>query len=208
MVSETVQFLENSELTLWPDKYWSRRKRRIDGLKKFSAATTMLVAIAEKQSAHLELTADETKFLQDIVVRNHNCGAPPLGGWYPQLYLQRSGGPERDDAHKWTALVTDIHTDPPDPLVSDPGCVLHEAVGNVDLLIIAIENGDDRIVYAGPVFSHYEFTTPAGVRLTNGEWQAQLREGKAPSREEAAGPYAVPGRNPETKDYGLNKRPW
>jgi hypothetical protein len=187
MVGDTVAVLEQSQVS----------EQRLKSLKDFASATAMLRTIAEKQFAHTELNDDETKFLQEIVVRNNMCGAPPLGGWYPQLF-------SRDDAQKWTALVTDVHTDPPDPIVADPGCVLHQGVGNVDLLVVAIDNGSDHVVYAGPVFSHFEFQTSAGVRLTNGDWQAQLREGQAPEQNEWAKTYSIPGINPAASKYGLD----
>ena len=54
--------------------------------------------------------------------------------------------------------MTDVHTDPAEPLVNDPGSVLHEAVGNVHLLMIVVDCGaGSPAVYAGPVLSHYEF---------------------------------------------------
>jgi hypothetical protein len=208
MVRETVAFFEESQLFLGTDKYapgrQQERERRIKLLQQFAAASSMLRAISEKQLAISELNADETKFLQEIVVRNNNCGAPPIGGWYPQLFSHRNERPSDDDAHKWTALVADVHTDPPDILTGDPGCVLHEGVGNVELLIVAIENGPERVVYAGPVFSHYEFEASADVRLTNGDWQARLREGQASIADEWSASYRVPGANPEAAKYGLD----
>ena len=76
------------------------------------------------------------------------------------------------------ALVADVHTDVPSP--GDPGCVLHQGVGNVDLLLIAIDNGKDRMVYAGPVLSHYEFEMGGTARKTDSEWKADLRAGARP----------------------------
>jgi hypothetical protein len=57
------------------------------------------------------------------------------------------------------------------------------------------------MVYAGPVFSHYEFETPNAVRRTNGEWHEELRAGKARRPEWVSG-FVVPGVNPEAKEYG------
>ena len=210
MVGQTLAFFEQSQLATRNDKFAPGQQRlrdqRLRTLKNFATATAMLRTIAEKQLAQTALNDEETKFLQEIVVRNHLCGAPPIGGWYPQLFSDRSSRPGQDDAQKWVALVTDVHTDPPDPIVSDPGCVLHQGVGNVDLVVVAIDNGPDRVVYAGPVFSHYEFQTSADVRLTNGDWQARLREGQAPTRNEWTKVYSVPGMNPEASKYGLDAR--
>ena len=99
-----------------------------------------------------------------------------------------------------------MHTDPPDPLDDDPGCVLHEGVGNVQLLLVAIDSGADRVLYAGPMFSHYEFDATSDVRLTNGEWQARLRKNQAPPPDEWTTTYSLPGENPEASKYGLDPR--
>jgi hypothetical protein len=111
-----------------------------------------------------------------------------------------------DDAHKWVALVTDVHTDPPDQLAGDPGCVLHQAVGNVDLLLIAIDNGKDHMVYAGPVFSHYEFETPNAVRRTNGEWHETMRSAKQGARPDWTRSFVVPGAQPDQRNYGIEPK--
>src|SRR5262249_55541437 len=85
--------------------------------------------------------------------------------------------------------------------IDDAGCVLHEGVGNVELLIVAIVSGADRTIYAGPVFSHYEFETPLDERVTNGEGQARPRARTGPPRDEWTRSYAAPGANPEVVKY-------
>lgn len=181
------------------------KERHMRGLENFSKAATMLRAIAEKEVAQQDLTAEETKFLKEVVVRGGGSGMPPVSGWYPNLFTHRSTMKHQDDAHKWVALVTDVHTDPPAVTVRDPGCVLHQGVGNVDALILAVDNGKDRMVYAGPVFSHYEFEAPNAVRRTNGEWHDTLRAGKTPPRPEWTASFVVPGFNPEAAKYGKAK---
>jgi hypothetical protein len=64
------------------------------------------------------------------------------------------------------------------------------------------------MVYAGPVFSHYEFDTPNAVRRTNGEWHDALRNGKQPPRPEWTSSFVVPGVNPAVKDYGKEDKRW
>ena len=89
-------------------------------------------------------------------------------------------------------LVTDIQTAPPDQI--DPvGGVLHEATGNVDLLMIAVDNGADRMVYVGPVMSHYEFQLGPTTRQTDSEWKTQIRAGNAPPVPDWTRTYWVPG---------------
>ena len=72
----------------------------------------------------------------------------------------------------------------------------------LDLILIAIDNGKDRMVYAGPVFSHYEFETPNAVRRTNGEWHEEMRTLKHAARPAWTRSFVVPGLNPDAKDYG------
>jgi hypothetical protein len=171
-------------------------------LNNFAKAATMLRSIAEKQDQQKALSKEETHFMEEVVVLGGVCGGPRLNGWYPNLFSNRSAREKDDDAHKWVALVTDVHTDPPSQVVGDPGCVIHQGVGNVDLLVIAVDNGKDKMVYAGPVFSHYEFETPNAVRKTNGDWHNMLRSGKMPPRPEWTRGYLAPGVNPDAKSYG------
>jgi hypothetical protein len=119
---------------------------------------------------------------------------PTYDGWYPSLYYKdyalTTGSADENGCNKADPLVTDIFTAPPDDI--DPiGGVLHEATGPVDLLLIAVDNGPDRMIYAGPVMSHYEFLVPGPTlkRLTDSEWIGRS------SRPDWTHSYLVP-RNP------------
>ena len=53
--------------------------------------------------------------------------------------------------------------------------MLHEGIGRVNLLMLAVDNGSDRFICAGPVLSHYEFEiTGDPRRLSDQEWQSVL----------------------------------
>jgi hypothetical protein len=78
----------------------------------------------------------------------------------------------------------------------------------VDALLIAVDNGKDRMVYIGPVFSYYEFEAPGTVRHTDNDWHEMLRAGKAPPRPEWAAGFVAPGVNPEAKGYGKVRQMW
>jgi hypothetical protein len=72
-------------------------------------------------------------------------------GWYPNLFFRtiywtdvEFHGNYGSDA--FDALVADVHTDVPNEAPPDPGSVLHEAVGGVNLLMLAVDNGSDRFV--------------------------------------------------------------
>src|SRR5262249_44826319 len=75
------------------------------------------------------------------------------------------------------ALAADVHTDVPDLLVGDPGSVLHEGIGPVNLLMLAVDNGTDRFVCAGPVLSHYEFEVIGDPRRISEEEGQGIRGG-------------------------------
>jgi len=125
------------------------------------------------------------------------CGGPRrYTGWYPGLFYE--GSRESD---KWDALVADVHTNVPSPVVRDPGCVLHQGVGNIDLLVIAIDNGKDRMVYAGPVLSHYEFEMPRVSRKSDSEWRKDINSNKLPTRPSWTRGYLVPGINSGARGY-------
>jgi hypothetical protein len=89
--------------------------------------------------------------------------------------------------------VTTVHTDSPDVVVGDPGSILHQAVGNVQMMFIAVDNGPgDLAVYAGPLLSHYEFELGPTTRLTDAEWKTQITNNITPPAPEWTRGYLVP----------------
>jgi len=176
-------------------------------LQQFADRMATLQVIAKKELVQLPLATYETAFIQNLM---ENWGVEIYGnytkysGWYPNLFytnvFSATDGLMGDmvtgkthGAGKWDPLVADVHTDEPDELFGDPGCVLHEAVGNVHLLVVAVDNGADRMVYAGPVLSHYEFEMPVDVRKTDTEWKKDIQNGKAPPHPEWTKSFLVPG---------------
>jgi hypothetical protein len=178
---------------------------RVAVLDRFLEATTTLRAIAEKELAQAPLSAGEIDFLERTVEMDYAHGRT-YTGWYPGLFYkpgyeyvppnpnapaQATGNDVGSDY--WDALVTDVHTDGPDPLVRDPGSVLHEAVGNVQLLMIAVDCGSNgATVYAGPVLSHYEFELGPTQRLTDTEWKARITARDLPPQPDWTRCYLVP----------------
>jgi hypothetical protein len=158
---------------------------QIGFLGNFRDRMETLRAMAEKELAQQPFTIAETQFLKDIMENTIGyTGIETWNGWYPQLfYANRLGG---DYARQLPSCahadrqVVDVHTDLPSPVHGDPGAVIHEAVGNMNLLIIAVDNGFDRMIYAGPVLSHYEFEMPGVRRLNDSEWETMLATSKPP----------------------------
>ena len=76
-----------------------------------------------------------------------------------------------------TTLVADVHTN-----VAE-GKVVEEAVGNVDLIVVACSNTDGSVFLAvGPVLSYYEFKHPMSDRLTDEAWRELLDSPDRPER--------------------------
>jgi hypothetical protein len=154
--------------------------------QNFAQQLAVLKELARKELAQEPFSETELQFLQTIVEMIHlSSGGPTYTGWYFSLFYKR-------DYWEWDAIVADVHTDFPAAEVGDPGCVLHEAIGNVNMLILAVENGGDRMMYAGPVLSHYEFRLPGLTRLADSEWKAELQAGKLPLRPAWQQGYLVP----------------
>src|SRR5262249_31532933 len=116
-------------------------------------------------------------------------GVRKYDGWYPKLFyrpvsLVSFGGADSEasfqenfGANASDQIVTDVHTDVPDPFIMspDPGSVLHQGIGSVPLLMMAVESGGDRMIFAGPVLSHYEFEIVGNPRrLNDDEWHGIL----------------------------------
>lgn len=78
---------------------------------------------------------------------------------------------------KETTIIADVHTD------TNTALVLEEAVGYVNLIIVAYKTPDGKVIMgAGPVFSYYEFKQPMSDRLTDEAWKQLLEAGQEPSR--------------------------
>jgi len=76
-----------------------------------------------------------------------------------------------------TTLVADVHTH----IFEEK--VVEEAVGYVDLIIVACPSPDGSIfLAAGPVLSYYEFKHPMSDRLTDEAWQELLDSPNKPER--------------------------
>jgi hypothetical protein len=159
--------------------------------RRFAAEAATLRAIAEKELAGKALTDPETRHLRTVVEAlgekpRSDSGEARWEGWYLQLFYAGAHDSDQPDL-----LVADVHTDVPDLKVGDPGCVLHEATGNVDLLVVAVDSGPDHVVYLGPVFSHFELEVPGVGRLSDSEWERAYLAGKA-DRPAWTKPYLAP----------------
>ena len=150
-----------------------------------------LESLANKELAQECFDADDQKFIDGLMEQRQGtgCGGPwRYSGWYPQLFYRAIYWTSDKVFHAnygagaFDALVADVHTDVPcDICGCDPGSVLHEAVGRVNLLMLAVDNGPDRFICAGPVLSHYEFEViGAPRRISDEEWRGSGVGGNNP----------------------------
>jgi hypothetical protein len=160
------------------------QNRQVAHLRSFSETTARLRALAAKELARECFAPADEQFIDGLMegpAQNFNCGATnAYSGWYPRLFYRTIYWTDDLEFHQnhgaggYDALVADVHTDVPclECPGSDPGSVLHEAVGRVNLLMMAVDNGANRFVCAGPVLSHYEFeVTGDPRRISDTEWK-------------------------------------
>lgn len=155
----------------------------------FAETCGTLGAIAQRELDQEPLLPAQAAFLENTIERWRDyVGVRTYTGWYPKLFflgdngkINTAGAPDFHDCIRPDFLVTDVHTDFPSFPDGDPGAVLQQGVGRVNLMMIAVDNGPDRMVFAGPVFSHYEFTVPDGTRLTDEAWKQSVDAGATPA---------------------------
>jgi hypothetical protein len=170
---------------------------RLQFLDYFAAQMDTLSTISGKELNRQTLSSNETFFIQSLIENPEQYDSVrSYSGWYPQTFYYNARAQRSliSPCDMWDAQVTDVQTDPTDPVVGDPGCELHEGMGNIDLLMIAVNWGPgDSAVYAGPVMSHYEFQRGPTIRETDSQWQIDLRAGTVPTQSDWTRGYLVPG---------------
>jgi hypothetical protein len=162
-------------------------------LDRFASNCTTMQLLAEKELQEQPFEEEEESFLLDLVEKQRSYTGRNYTGWYPRLYYGAYEGfdlitsnalarlllePQRLDFMKPVALVADVLTAPPDAIAGDAGAVLHEAVGRVNFMMVAVQNGSDRMVFGGPVYSHYEFNLSGVQRMNDTEWQSKLQSAR------------------------------
>ncbi|MBL9128353.1 MAG: DUF3160 domain-containing protein [Verrucomicrobiales bacterium] len=159
-----------------------RHGARIAFCRAFAERMDQLRELAEKELRQEPFSPDDVLLVRGLMNDQTvgGYGGAKYDGWYPRLFYEDFTligvvTVSENGSNQWDPRVADLFTAPPDQV--DPrGGVLHAATGDVDLLLIAVDNGPDRMVYAGPVMSYYEFLEPGPTmkRLTDEEWQQRL----------------------------------
>ena len=132
-------------------------KSRLENLERI---LEKLIELSERELKNEELTQEDYDFIKNFGEELNNVIA------------------EVDEKAKKTTIIADVHTD------SNTQQVLEEGVGFVNLIVVAYEVPDGRILIgAGPVMSYYEFKHPMSDRLTDEKWR-DLLQSQPPERPE------------------------
>jgi len=197
---KTGQFVfepNDSGDTAFTNSIGSIYTNRLQFLDNFAAQMTNLQNISVKELGRQPLTSNEVFFVQSLIENPNQYGSVrSYSGWYPQIFYYNARAQRSliSPCDMWDALVTDVQTDPTDVIVGDPGCILHEGVGNINLLMIAVNWGPgDSAIYAGPVMSHYEFQLGPTTRETDSQWKTDAHAGNLPPQPDWTRSYLVPG---------------
>ncbi len=147
-----------------------------DSLAKFFADWQEHMGKLELAATH-ELsgqgtTADDVAFLKGVIMAGNVCGVT-YSGWYPKLFF----GPESVDKFKPT--IADVHTNPNQGPLPGPN-VLHVATGKVNLMVMTVDTCTGAETFVGPVFRYHEVDWKKIERLSDQDWEKQLKDGTAP----------------------------
>lgn len=157
-----------------PRSEYDRHKYFAKFYRNFAVQMDKIKSIADAELAGKPLTSAQLNFLKDTIEQGQpDCGQRAYSGWYFTLFPH-----DGDDPEIWSPPVADVHTNPPE--AEDPGSVLHEANGQADMLIVAIDSGSDKMLFAGPTLSHYEWSE--SKRLSDSEWKERVKLQKRPAR--------------------------
>lgn len=161
------------------------RDRLVNHIGFFADVLLKLALISESQAQGNFLGDWKDDFVCSLIQR-HQIGVRSgsyrtYDGWYPQLFYRSILHENNPDFHldtgvgKFDAIVADVHTDVPCDVCGDPGSVLHEGIGRVNMAFIAVEFAGKPVMFAGPVLSHFEFELIGSPRrLSDSQWKGAL----------------------------------
>ncbi len=139
-----------------------------DGLKEMRY-------LSEKEEARLNNLANALRRAREISLKEL-AGEPLnrsdlyfIGNFDEVLDSIMSG---LDKRSKSTVLVADAHTD------LNSGQVLEEAMGKINMILVAFPTPNGTVLMVGPVFTYYEFKHPLKDRLTDEKWLNLLKAGE------------------------------
>jgi hypothetical protein len=167
--------------------------------REFAKTMRTLERLADKELRAEPFAPEERSFLKRTIAYGGGSGPPRYDGWYSRLIYR--GGAElstegdrgsRDTApDAWKPSVSDVHTSPGSE--REAPRVLEVGVGDVEFLLVAVDNQRDRAAYVGPVYSYYELSEDPQHRLTDQEWQKRIQSNRLPPRPAFSDVFRAPG---------------
>ncbi len=147
--------------------------------------TSQLKAISEKELSNQPLTDDEYNAILFYggAIENLTIAAADSEAGEAASYL------DQIDA----ALVADIATGG-----NDNVRVLEVAIGHPNEIYAVVPIDGKLVLTRGAVFSQYEFTKPSNERMTDEQWQQQLKDGKAPAAPAYTRSFTAPAKLAES----------
>ncbi len=131
-----------------------------------------LQTAAEHEVAGQGTTAEDQKFLKSVISAGNICGQV-YSGWYTTLFFKA------ESLDKWKPTIADVHTNPNQGPLPGPD-VLHVATGNVSLMVLTVDTCTGAETFVGPTFRYHEVDVHEIKRLSDQDWEAQLKDGSAP----------------------------
>ena len=159
--------------------------------KHYGEVMKRLARLSEQQLRGEPMSAADLAFMNRTVDQHavsSYLGERSYDGWYAALFYSRGWTSEPrskdypDGPHphyvgaESKPIVVDVHTD------AEHELALQVATGYPELMIVAIDQGDDVSLYGGPVSSFYSFEQPSSARMTDYDWRATVRQHKQPRR--------------------------
>jgi hypothetical protein len=156
--------------------------------------------LSDLTRTNLENLISELNFLKDISERELSGGSITddeymqmmyWGGTLEQFTLaaaDTSDSMSRDLSDQKAALIADVATGTNDLLTL---VALEEAVGQPTIIYVVLPDSPWRISI-GSVYSYYEFEVPAGSRMTDEAWQAQVEAGTNPPQPDWTQMFVAP----------------
>ena len=182
---KAIELLNNTEKLLKQENMLPEKVK--DATERMREEAEFLLRISEKELAGQEPTDEEYDQIRIVGATLEYISLDLIRS--EDQYL--SGWSDVQGADKKVALVADVYTANAD---NNPNkSILFEAVGDADEIYVVVEIGGYLILTRGAVFSYREFIQSIDEqRLTDEEWQEQLKKNARKGVPEWMKPLLVP----------------
>ena len=182
---KAIELLDNTEKLLKQENMMTEKVK--DATERMRDEALFLQRISEKELAGQEPADEEYDHIKAIGATFENISLDLIRS--EDQYLM--GWSDVQGADKKVALVADVYTANADN--NPEKSILFEGVGDADEIYVVVEIGGYLVLTRGAVFSYREFIQPIDEqRLTDEEWQEQLKKNARKGVPEWMKPLFVP----------------